>query len=655
MLIPHDKIEEIREAARIEEVIGDYVSLKRRGANMIGLCPFHQEKTPSFMVSPAKGIFKCFGCGKAGDSVRFVMEHEHCSYPDALKHIARKYHIEVEERELTPDEMAAQNKREKMFNINAFAQKYFTDQLFNTEEGRNIGLKYFKERGFRDAIIEKFQLGYNPAGWDSFSGNAIQNGYSEETLLEIGLSKKSESNGNLYDFFHGRVMFPIHDLTGNVIGFGGRILKADKSVGKYFNSPTSEIYDKTNSLYGYYFARPFMVSQDNCILVEGYFDVLSMHQAGIQNVVASSGTSLTTGQIRLIKRWTKNITIIYDGDNAGIKAAVRGTDLVLAEGMNVRVVVLPPEDDPDTFVQKHTLEEVEDYIKTQGTDFVTFKTNLLMKDAGNDPIKRATAVNEILTTIAVVPDPIYRESYIRKCSALLEMDVQTLVSGVNKIVRKNYLEKKNPDTRNIELPPLEEPKPAAQQPAEFVGANADYQERNLVKLLLSYGNDIIEVEDEDEEGNRVQCNISVASLIVYDIDDDGLSFLDPVNKKIFDAYKAALDNNQTISGTFFTGSEDEEVARLSADLLMSNYKLDDWLKYKGICVVEESMVLKWLVTSSLLFYKDRILINVLIPEVTRKLKEETDIEAQMVLLEQKKKYDEQRRIINKELGIAITR
>ena len=368
MAIPRETVEQILQAAHIEEVVGEFVTLKKRGSNMWGNCPFHNEKTPSFSVNPARNIFKCFGCGKAGDSAKFLMEHEHFTYPEALRYLAKKYNIKIEEKQQTAEEIMQQSLREKMFNINEFADKYFVDTLWNTEEGRTIGLEYFRERGYLNPIIEKFHLGYNPdsAHWDAFTEHAKKNGYSEELLEQIGLSIKGSKG--LYDRYHGRVMFPIHSLTGRVIGFGGRILINDKKSPKYQNSPESEIYDKKQTLYGIYFAKNAIARQDECILVEGYFDVLRMHQIGIENVVASSGTSLTMEQIRLVKRYTKNITMLYDGDAAGIHAALRGTDMILSEGMNVRVVVLPPEHNPDTFGKVFSTEYVSNYLKENAKD-----------------------------------------------------------------------------------------------------------------------------------------------------------------------------------------------------------------------------------------------------------------------------------------------
>ena len=398
------------DSARIEEVIGDFISLKKRGANYLGLCPFHNEKTPSFSVSPSKGIYKCFGCGKSGNSVGFVMEHEHYSYPEALKFVAKKYSIEIEEEVLTPEMQQELDERESMFALNGFAAKYFAENLFQSEEGKSIGLTYFKERDFRESAIEKFHLGYAINKWEDYSKHSLENGYKKEVLVKTGLG--IEKDNHVIDRFRGRVIFPIHNLTGKVIGFGGRILSSEKSTAKYINSPESEIYNKSKALYGIYFARNTMVKNDNCYLVEGYTDVISLHQAGIENVVASSGTSLTEDQIKLIKRFTPNITMLFDGDPAGIKASFRGIDLILEQGMNVKVVLFPDGQDPDSYVRAHRTTEVEEFIHDNAADFIKFKTNLLLDETVGDPAGRAKLIKDIVATIAHIPDGINRSVYI---------------------------------------------------------------------------------------------------------------------------------------------------------------------------------------------------------------------------------------------------
>ena len=651
MAIPRETVEQILQASRIEEVVGEFVTLKKKGSNLWGNCPFHNEKTPSFSVNPARNIFKCFGCGKAGDSAKFLMEHEHYTYPEALRYLAKKYNIKIEEKEQTAEEIMQQSLREKMFNINEFADKYFVDTLWNTEEGRTIGLEYFRERGYFDPIIQKFHLGYNPAKWDAFSEYAKKNGYSDELLEQIGLSIKG-SNG-LYDRYHGRVMFPIHNLTGRVIGFGGRILVNDKKSPKYQNSPESEIYDKKQTLYGIYFAKNAIAKQDECILVEGYFDVLRMHQIGIENVVASSGTSLTMEQIRLVKRYTKNITMLYDGDAAGIHAALRGTDMILSEGMNVRVVVLPPEHDPDTFGKEFSTEYVNNYLKDNAKDFIRFKTELLLKDAENDPIKRGQVIRDIVETISVIPDSIFRITYVKECSRILDMPEQTLTNELNKLLRaklKKTLGIENdvvPETDTTTTTPKQEETLEEQLPAGY------YQERELVKLLLMYGQEMIVDERIDEDGQRVLEQVTVAQFIIDDLKNDGCLFLDSVNRKIFDHFDHAIDEGHIPDDSFFVSNEDEAVSQLAADLLSSPYKLDQWEKH-GIFVKREEDVLRATVLSSIYRYKDLIIENRR-KAVEEELKTAKDPDDQLILLKQKKDLDDIRKQLNKELGIVIAK
>jgi len=650
MAIPRETVEQILQAAHIEEVVGEFVTLKKKGSNMWGNCPFHNEKTPSFSVNPARNIFKCFGCGKAGDSAKFLMEHEHFSYPEALRYLAKKYNIKIEEKEQTAEEIMQQSIREKMFNINEFADKYFVDTLWNTDEGKTIGLQYFRERSYFDPIIQKFHLGYSPAEWNAFTKHAKQNGYSDELLEQIGLSIKGQKG--LYDRYHGRVMFPIHSLTGRVIGFGGRILTNDKKSPKYQNSPESEIYDKKQTLYGIYFAKNAIARQDECILVEGYFDVLRMHQIGIENVVASSGTSLTMEQIRLVKRYTKNITMLYDGDAAGVHAALRGTDMILSEGMNVRVVVLPPEHDPDTFGKEFSVEYVSNYLKDNAKDFVRFKTELLLKDAQNDPIKRGQVIRDIVETISVIPDSIFRITYVKECSRLLDMPEQTLTNELNKILRAKFKKSLGvddnvaPETETTTMPKQEETV-EDQLPAGY------YQERELVKLLLMYGREMIVDEREDENGQKIYEQVSVAQFIVDDLKNDGFVFTNAVNKKIFDIFDHAIDEGRIPDDSFFVSHEDETIAQLAANLLSSPYKLDQWDKF-SIFVKSEENNLRATVLSSIYRYKD-LIIEDRRKAVEEELKATSDLDDQLILLKHKKDLDDIRKQINKELGIVIAK
>ena len=648
-MIPQDTIMSIIDTVRIEEVVSDFVSLKKRGANLIGVCPFHKEKTPSFIVSPAKGIFKCFGCGKAGDSVRFIMEHEHYSYPEALRYLANKYGIIIEEKEQSPEELMAQNERERMFNINTFAQQYFSNTMKNDDEGLAVGMSYFRERGFRDAIIDKFQLGYCLNQRDAFIQYALKNGYSKELLLKIGLASGNEER--MYDKYQGRVIFPIHNLTGKVIGFGARILSGDKTKAKYLNSPESEIYNKSQTLYGIYFAKNEISRLDNCILVEGYADVLSMHQAGIENTVASSGTSLTTEQIRLISRYTKNITILYDGDNAGIHAALRGTDMILEEGMNVRIVLLPPDEDPDSFVQHHPIEEVRAYIENNAKDFISFKTQLLLKDTANNPIKKAEVVKDIVNTISVIPDAIYRTTYIKECSRLMDMPEQSLMNELNKQLRAK-IRKNNPvqEQQNIVV---EEVKTEPQNLHVDTVPTGFYQEQELVKLLLMYGDTEIDIDGFDENNEPIIYKVSVASLIIDDLKNDDLLFKDDTHKLIFDIFDKALDEGLLPKNQYFVSHENSKISELAASLLSSPYKLDNWNR-KEIKVKTEEDVLSKLVVTSVLRFKDMVL-DEKRNELTRQIMETQNVEDQFALLVKKKKLDDLRIKINQELGIVIAK
>ena len=648
-MIPQDTIMSIIDTVRIEEVVSDFVSLKKRGANLIGVCPFHKEKTPSFIVSPAKGIFKCFGCGKAGDSVRFIMEHEHYSYPEALRYLANKYGIIIEEKEQSPEELMAQNEREKMFNINTFAQQYFSNTMKNDEEGLAVGMSYFRERGFRDAIIDKFQLGYCLNQRDAFIQYAVKNGYSKDLLLKIGLASGNEER--MYDKYQGRVIFPIHNQTGKVIGFGARILSGDKTKAKYLNSPESEIYNKSQTLYGIYFAKNEISRLDECILVEGYADVLSMHQAGIENTVASSGTSLTTEQIRLISRYTKNITILYDGDNAGIHAALRGTDMILEEGMNVRIVLLPPDEDPDSFVQHHPIEEVRAYIENNAKDFISFKTQLLLKDAANNPIKKAEVVKDIVNTISVVPDAIFRATYIKECSRLMDMPEQSLMNELNKQLRAK-IRKNNPQQGQQDII-VEEVKTEPQNLNVNAVPTGFYQEQELVKLLLMYGDTEIDIDGLDENNEPIIYKVSVASLIVDDLKNDDLLFKDETHRIIFDIFDRALDEGPLPKEQYFVSHENSKISELAATLLSSPYKLDDWNR-KEIKVKTEEDVLSKLVVTSVLRFKDMVL-DEKRNELTRQIMETQNVEDQFALLVKKKKLDDLRIKINQELGIVIAK
>lgn len=647
-MIPQETINAIIETARIEEVVREFVSLSKSGSNYVGICPFHKEKTPSFIVSPAKNIFKCFGCGKAGDSVRFIMEHEHYTYPEALRYLAQKYGIIIEEKEKTPEEIKLQSEREEMFNVNSFAQKYFSDILHNNETGNAIGMSYLYERDFKDAIINKFQLGFCLDNKDAFAQHAIRNGYSKDILLKTGLCTGNEER--LYDRFQGRVIFPIHNLTGKVVGFGGRILTNDKTKAKYLNSPESEIYNKSKTLYGIYFAKNEIIRQDNCILVEGYADVISMHQAGFENVVASSGTSLTKEQILLISRYTKNVTMLYDGDAAGLKAALRGTDMILEEGMNVKVVVLPPEEDPDSFARHNYATTVEQYLKDNAKDFIEFKTILLLKDSTNDPVKKAEVTRDILESVSVIPDAIYRATYIKKCSQLLDIAEQTLMNELNKLLRAKIgkIHKTEQELPEVEPITVRE----QHNPEDDLQNKSLCQEKELVRLLLNHGNKFINLEMTQENGSVETVPVSVASLIIEDLKNDRLIFKDELNKQIFNTFDEFLKNENIPDYHIFTTNNDEAMSNYASNLLLSNYKLDDWKRHNIFVTTEDDLLLQT-ISSSLLRYKDMIL-EERRAELLKEIAAANNDEDLMILLKKKKELDEIKSIINDRLGIVIT-
>lgn len=558
-------IDKITDAAQIQDVVSDYVTLRKRGVNMLGLCPFHNEKTPSFTVSPAKGIFKCFGCGKGGNSVHFIMEHEQISYYEALKFLAKKYHIEFQEREFSAEELAIRNDRESMFLVNEFAQKHFTTTLHNHIDGKSIGLGYFRERGFRDDIIQKFQLGYSLDQRDAFSQGAIKAGYNKEYLVKTGLTLENES-GQLTDRFRGRVMFPVHTLSGKVVAFGGRILKKDDKMAKYVNSPESEIYHKSNELYGIYFAKHAIVRQNKCFLVEGYTDVISMHQSGIENVVASSGTSLTPGQIRLIHRFTENVTVIYDGDPAGIKASIRGIDLLLEEGLNIKVLLLPDGDDPDSFARKHNASDFIEFVEKNSSDFIRFKTNLLLADAGNDPVKRAGLVLDIVNSISIIPNSVIRAEYVKECSTLLSVDEAMLYHEINK--KKNTEQEKS-----VSRTQAEQQNTTNQFSYEKTENNTgvskfENEERNILRLLIQYGQQVMFYTDETKT-----TEVKTGEYIINELEDDDLCFFNPLHQKMLEEYKLHLTDENFTPEHFFLYSPDTQISRLTADLVTEKYVL----------------------------------------------------------------------------------
>jgi DNA primase len=644
-MIKPETVRQIIEAARIEEVVGEFVSLRKRGANLIGLCPFHNEKTPSFNVSVARGIYKCFGCGKAGNAVNFIMEHEHYSYPEALRYLARKYNIPIEEHEQTSEEIEALNEMESLYHVTAFAQKFFSNILFNTEEGRALGLTYFKERGFREETIHRFELGFSPETWDNFTRHALENGYRIDYLIKSGLTIKTEE-GKQYDRFRSRVIFPIHNLTGRVIGFGGRIRTSAENKPKYINSPESDIYNKSKVLYGIFFAKNAIIKQDNCYLVEGYTDVISLHQAGIENVVASSGTSLTTDQIKLIKRYTRNITILYDGDPAGIKASFRGIDMILEEGMNVKVVLFPENEDPDSFVRKNRTTEVESFLKSGANDFIVFKTNLLLKEASNDPIKRASLIKEIVQSIALIPDAIFRTVYIKECATVMNIAEQTLLNEMNKILRRSFSSQM--DLRTSDYQPEPNIYPAGKQvtPDPFT---SEYQEKDIIRLLLVYGECQI-----PSNGNDSSDMTTVAEFIVNDLKEDDLGFQNPVFQSIFNEFSAGIGNNYIMTEKHFVHHTDPQVAQIAIDLVATPYELSEGWEKNKISVTSEREMLKETVISTILSFKSKK-IEQMMASNQKLLKEVVSQEELLQILQKQQRLKKISREINKRLGRIVTR
>ena len=663
-MIKKETIDRIFDAVRIEDVVGDFVQLKKRGVNLLGLCPFHNEKTPSFNVNPVRNIYKCFGCGKGGNAVNFMMELEHYSYPEALKYLATKYQIEVEESIPDPKELELRDERESLYILNLFAQKTFSDHLYNHEEGKSIGLSYFQERGFSDEIIRKFELGYSLQDWSAFSDLAIKSGYKSEYIVKVGLGyprqkeKENESaaiSDKLIDRFRGRVMFPIHNLSGRIIAFGGRILKKDDKAAKYVNSPESDIYFKSKSLYGIYFAKKSIVQKDNCFLVEGYTDVISLHQGGIENVVASSGTSLTVEQIRLIGRYTKNITVLYDGDAAGIKASIRGIDLILEEGLNVKVALFPDGDDPDSYSRKHGGSETVKFIQENSKDFIVFKTGLLLQDAANDPIRKAALVREIVETIAKIPDPITRSVYLKQSSTMMGIDEQMLISEMNKS-RKQLLKKDLPLNDIEEL--LPEILFASSQKAETY--STELLERNIVRILLNFGNHDLyydhEIEDEHAQGGKriAQISIKVSRYIVDEISNDHIEFEHKTYSSFLKEYTALVNNHEKVDPQIFLKSENPELSSMAVELLSSPYLLsDNWLQMHKIIVPDEEKVLLDAVEKSVIHFKSRKVMMML--EENQHLIKEAHLKGEdfMPLLEKHVMLENIKIELSKTLGIDI--
>ena len=675
-MIPPDTIQRIMDATHIEEVISDFVSLRRRGANYVGCCPFHNEKTPSFSVSPSRGIFKCFGCGEAGNTVHFLMKHEHFSYPDALRYLANKYGIEIQEKELTPEEQKAQTERDTLFHVSEFAQQHFADLLYNNEDGRNIGLAYFYERQLSDDIIKKFGLGYCLDQWDAFTKHALASGYSEDALVKSGLTiKKEEGEKRLYDRFRGRVMFPIFNASGRVLGFSGRVLTSEKTAAKYVNSPDSEIYDKSHTLYGIFQAKNAIARQDLCYLVEGNIDVISMHQSGLENTVASCGTSLTTEQIRLIKRYTRNVSLMYDGDPPGVKAAIRAIDLLLSEGMKVRVVLFPDNDDPDSYAKKYGSEQIQTFVKENAVDFVRFKTSVLMAQAGNDPIRLSEASSEMVKTIALVADLMERSEYIRECASIMKINEASIAQSVAKAILNNKQrafdeeQKKKENSHDLQAPQNDDSpnNPTQQLDNQTLKQDdgkqflhnflpCEEQEKKIISLLLNYGNRTITQATKDEDGNEIYQEFYVAAIVVGDLLDDNIKFDNPLFQRIFDEYTELLQQGSLPDDQHFVNHPDDVVRTLAATLLAQPYTISDrWFNFYRISVPspDDKNVIANDVHDSILNLKMKKL-EQKISETKSQLKTTTGNEDIMILLGQIKQYESVRMAIAKELNRVIS-
>lgn len=700
-MIDQPTIDRILDAANIVDVVSEFVTLRKRGVNYVGLCPFHDDKSPSFYVSPAKNICKCFACGEGGTAVHFIMKHEQIGYFDALRFLAKKYNIEIAERELSDEEKRVRSDRESMFIVNAWAQQYFSQMLHEHVEGKTVGMRYFIERGFREDTIRKFQLGYSLDQRDALYQQALRKGYKKEYLEKTGLVIAYE-NGNVNDRFRGRVIFPVHSLSGKVVAFGGRVLKKDEKTAKYVNSPESPIYHKSNELYGIYFAKQAIVKADRCYLVEGYTDVISMHQSGVENVVASSGTALTHGQIRLIHRFTNNITVLYDGDAAGIKAAIRGIDLLLDEGMNVKVVLLPDGEDPDSFARSHSATEFTEFIRQHETDFIRFKTKLLLADAGNDPVKRAALIGDIIRTIAIVPDDITRTIYIRECSAMMEIDEQVVLNQVNKQRLSKNEQKPSVPVTNCStteiLPPdysIAEPsgqmqevpvttaEPVSDQlppdfppppEEEFSGSNempeippsapveetqvmtrqrSPYEafEIALLRYVVRYGERVLYDYVDEETKERIV--MRVAEFIRDDLERDDLSFYTPIFKQMLDEAANRCGEETFIAHRYFLSHPDPLVSRVAANLMSEKYQLSKY-HFKFREVEQEEDKLDQLVVRDLFAFKEAYIMRQL-KEKQEQLKQlsSADPEQIMTVMKEIAQLNEIKKVLSKELGERI--
>ena len=640
---------------RVEEVIGDFVQLKRAGSNYKGLSPFSNERTPSFMVSPVKQIWKDFSSGKGGNAIAFLMEHEHFTYPEAIRYLAKKYHIDIEETQQSSEEKAQADERESLYIVSEYAQQYFQDTLFNTEAGKAIGMTYFKERGFTEETIQKFRLGFSPDEWTAFTDNALAKGYQLEFLEKTGLT--IVNGDRKFDRFKGRVMFPIHSMSGRVLGFGGRILTNDKKQAKYLNSPESEIYHKSKVLYGIFFAKQAIAKADNCYLVEGYTDVIQMHQKGIENVVASSGTALTQDQIRLIHRLTPNITVLYDGDAAGLRASIRGVDLILEQGMNVKVCTFPEGDDPDSFARKTAYEDLVLYLENNATDFIRFKASLLMQEAQNDPIKKAETIRDMVESISKIPDLIKREVYVRECATIMDISEQVLFSTLAQILKKDFYEGQKVERKQSTMQVVQTPEETQKRTINRL----EVLEHDLIKILLSKGKEdcvftdtiLVEEENGDLKEKQVQQTLKIYEKIFLELQEDEIEFANPDFKQIYDQLMTMFQEDASYDVSRLANELPVELSAKVSDLEMEDEfrHLDNWLK-RDIVAKEKDRDLNRIISDIILNIR-LLLIMHLINNLAEKTRTEITDEERKSIMEEVIGYNQLKTILGKRLNVIV--
>ncbi|WP_128091418.1 DNA primase [Capnocytophaga ochracea] len=654
-MISKNTIDKVYDQMRVEEVIGDFVQLKRAGSNYKGLSPFSNERTPSFMVSPVKQIWKDFSSGKGGNAIAFLMEHEHFTYPEAIRYLAKKYHIDIEETQQSTEEKAQADERESLYIVSEYAQQYFQDTLFNTEAGKAIGMTYFKERGFTEETIQKFRLGFSPDEWTAFTDNALAKGYQLEFLEKTGLTIVNA--GRKFDRFKGRVMFPIHSMSGRVLGFGGRILTNDKKQAKYLNSPESEIYHKSKVLYGIFFAKQAIAKADNCYLVEGYTDVIQMHQKGIENVVASSGTALTQDQIRLIHRLTPNITVLYDGDAAGLRASIRGVDLILEQGMNVKVCTFPEGDDPDSFARKTAYEDLVLYLENNATDFIRFKASLLMQEAQNDPIKKAETIRDMVESISKIPDLIKREVYVRECATIMDISEQVLFSTLAQILKKDFYEGQKVERKQSTMQVVQTPEEAQKRTINRL----EVLEHDLIKILLSKGNEdcvftdtiLVEEENGDLKEKQVQQTLKVYEKVFLELQEDEIEFANPDFKQIYDQLMTMFQEDASYDVSRLANELPVELSAKVSDLEMEDEfrHLDNWLK-RDIVAKEKDRDLNRIISDIILNIR-LLLIMLLINNLAEKTRTEITDEERKSIMEEVIGYNQLKTILGKRLNVIV--